>query len=25
VTHSKDVANRCEKTYELKAGKLEIC
>lgn len=25
VTHSKDVANRCEKTYELKAGKLELC
>ncbi|MGB3750382.1 MAG: ABC transporter ATP-binding protein [Arcobacteraceae bacterium] len=25
VTHSKDVANRCEQTYELKAGKLELC
>jgi len=25
VTHSKDVATRCEKTYELNMGKLTIC
>jgi len=25
VTHSKDVANRCEKIYELKSGKLNLC
>lgn len=25
VTHSKDVANRCEKTYELLAGNLSKC
>ena len=25
VTHSKDVANRCEKTYELKHGNLILC
>jgi len=25
VTHSKDVANRCEETYELRAGKLDKC
>ena len=25
VTHSKDVANRCEKTYELVLGNLNLC
>ena len=25
VTHSKDVATRCEKTYELNMGKLTLC
>jgi len=25
VTHSKDVANRCEKTYELHSGNLNLC
>jgi len=25
VTHSKDVANRCEKIYELKSGNLQQC
>lgn len=25
VTHSKDVANRCEKTYELASGSLTLC